>query len=245
MKDLKLFLLGVLSLVCLNGCETVDGLVDGIGDIKIPYVTSSPPPSTEDLITDNCPPVEIVEDLSSFNDFSDFNKPTEENLVSRLYMTDAQRECSFSETSMTVDLQVDFEGRLGFKAFEKDSRESFISYPFFVAVLSPKEEILAKEVFSASVNFERNQSVQQHLETMRQIIPLDDPEDGQDYKILVGFQLGRDQLAYNRFIIEQTTVAPEAAFGLPGRQIEINNNTVQMPQESQPAAGNNEQSVNP
>ena len=71
-------------------------------------------------------------------------------------------------------------------------------FAFFVALADPTERILAKEVFLSPLEFEANQQRLGVVEQIEQNFTLQSGERAAQYFILVGFQLSRDQLDYNR-----------------------------------------------
>lgn len=73
---------------------------------------------------------------------------------------------------------------------------------------------MAKEVFAASLNFGSGASSANYYESLRQIIPVKHGTNSGKYKVLVGFQLTHEQLAYNRAqaaLEEAAQVEPAAA----------------------------------
>jgi hypothetical protein len=113
-------------------------------------------------------------------------------------MSDIQSKCVYGSQSVTVDIKLSFEGTAG-----ANGPAGTASYPFFVAVTGPGGNILAKEVFAASMDYSRGPN-QTYFESMRQIIPVPSKTAGEQFKVLAGFQLSDDQLAYNRALIAAT-----------------------------------------
>jgi hypothetical protein len=145
---------------------------------------------------DYCPAVEIVDELSSLSEFLDGT--SEADLVTRANINQVESACAYRGGALVVDLRLSFTGILGAQAKKESSDKSFFAYPFFVAVLDKNGEVLAKEVFAASMTFPPAQNEHIYIETLRQLIPADSLKDGPDYKIKLGFQLTSDQLKYNR-----------------------------------------------
>lgn len=71
-------------------------------------------------------------------------------------------------------------------------------FPFFVAITDKRQNILAKEVFTSEVEFPKGRRRAGVIEEVEQIIPLKTDQTGADYEIIVGFQLTREQLEFNR-----------------------------------------------
>lgn len=71
-------------------------------------------------------------------------------------------------------------------------------FAFFVALIDPAERILAKEVFTSPFEFDRDQRRSGIVEQIQQRFTLRSGERANQYGILIGFQLSREQLEYNR-----------------------------------------------
>lgn len=199
MKQLKIFSL----LVCIAGlsaCQTLDDLQNGIEDVTAgasDLAAASTDP-TQKLLESPCPQVEIVDDLSSLSDFTTPKNTVKSNLISRVDLKSAESACKLASKSAVVDLKLIFQGTLGPKGRQRNSDKPFFSYPFFVAVTSPSGKIMAKEIFAASLTYGANEKTHTYYEELRQIIPISRKESANRYKILIGFQVTPDQLAYNR-----------------------------------------------
>ena len=154
--------------------------------------------TSEDLLKTTCPKVQIVDDLSSLSDFIDPNKPNKKNLISRIDIDSAESTCKLASKSVIVDLKLVFNGKLGPKGRSNANEKPFFSYPFFVAVTAPNGEILAKEVFAASMTYNASEDSHSYFEKMRQIIPIKSKSSANRYSVLIGFQITPDQLSYNR-----------------------------------------------
>ncbi|MDA0262468.1 MAG: hypothetical protein O3A21_09795 [Proteobacteria bacterium] len=76
--------------------------------------------------------------------------------------------------------------------------ESVGRFGFFVAVTDPADRILAKEVFDSPLEFDTNQGRSGVVEQIEQTFALKPELRAAEYTILIGFQLTRDQLEYNR-----------------------------------------------
>lgn len=147
-----------------------------------------------------CPKVIVSDELSYLSEFTDPLGPSSETLVSEVWLSKNRGSCAYNEddNSVTVQLSLLFDGRLGPRSrIYKGDKPNF-AYPYFVAVVSPAGEIVAKEIFAATISYGASQKTVQHKETLRQVIPLDTVSHGKKYKILAGFQLTEEQLLYNR-----------------------------------------------
>jgi len=190
-------LIFVLSLIVLTGCETASSFMDNIGLSDIGTSNFGDRQSEKFLLESLCPAIEIVEELAAFSAFSPPQASQEEQLQARAHISEIESACEFGDRSVTVEIELDFITALG----PQGRRLQTYSFPYFVAVTTKSGKILTKEVFQASVNYPTTTGQTTHKEGLRQIIPLDNPSEAQDLKILVGFQLKQEQLDYNRKVI--------------------------------------------
>ncbi len=212
MKYIKIlsciFLVGLLG-----GCQTTDAMHEDVsnltsGNMPLSGMTSG---TAEGLLESPCPQVEIVDDLSSISDFSDPQKQAKNQLISRVDLKSAESSCKLASKSVTVDLKLIFEGKLGPKGRQNASDKPFFSYPFFIAVTSPGGNIMAKEIFAASMTYGAKEDTHAYFEKLRQIIPIKNKDLANRYRILIGFQVTPDQLAYNREHMVPVAGATKAA----------------------------------
>lgn len=186
------------SLFALGACKTLDGLTNNLGKLQAPAFTRGDQLSEEFLLRDNCPGVSIVTELGILNDFGNTILITPDDLVTHNSMTGGKGQCAYAPKSFSIDLDLAFESALGPQGITGETYE----YPFFVAVKDERGDIVAKEVFSVPLTFKVGHNTTAHYEKIRQIIPLPSPSQGRKYKILAGFQLSKEQLAYNRAYIQ-------------------------------------------
>ena len=228
---LKILSIGV-CLLSLSACETVEGIKQDIASINFdsfePAASASSEEHAEFLVDGNCPQIQIVDDLSRLYEFNEGQSMKSANLVSSVIMEKAQSTCSHGDRSVTVDLKLSFNGKLGPKGRHSSKEKPFFSYPFFVAVTSDSGKILAKEIFAASMTYDAGQSEQLYFETLRQIIPADSQAQSSRYKVMVGFQIAEKQLAYNRKILE---AEQKAAMELEKQRIEAQKEAEKMAQQ--------------
>ena len=218
MINFKTALLLGLSTITLSACQTLEGAWQ---DINAPFQERQ---SSLDLPQNRaiapaaaaspCPEIEIVDELSSMSEFEPANKTEPENLVSRVNLKQVESTCRFSDDYVAVDLKLAFESSLGAKAKLRKNDKPFFSYPFFVAVADPDGYVLAKEIFGASMTYERNEESHTYFEKMRQLIPINRKEDARHFKVMLGFQLDESQLDYNRenMIPANLQIEPEPVY---------------------------------
>lgn len=194
----------IFSIIILSGCQTLENLSQEFpthmpAQTPIESVEQAVQQSRSDnLLASPCPQIEIVDDLSTLSDFISPRSPKISDLVSRITMINAQSSCKISSKTAVVDLQLNFEGKIGAKGRKNSGDKPFFSYPFFIVVAAPNGKIMAKEVFAASMTYGQGEETHHYFEKMRQIIPIKNKDSASRYKILIGFQITQDQLSYNR-----------------------------------------------
>lgn len=162
----------------------------------------------ETMTTDDCPEVRIVSDLNQVHQFVDAAKPSPAQAISTIRMTDVQNQCSVADNNMVLDLTLAFDGIAGPKARAKPSDKPSFAYPYFIAITNNQGSIVAKEIFAVTMAYEKGKNERTYSETIRQMIPAN--ESLKNYKVLIGFQLSEQELAYNR-TLEQSNPAIEPA----------------------------------
>tara|TARA_R110002072_G_scaffold108678_1_gene235584 strand:+ start:167 stop:811 length:645 start_codon:yes stop_codon:yes gene_type:complete len=199
MNNIKIFAM-TFAIFTLSACQTLDAMQSDFNEVshgtfETAQAVTDP---TANLLASPCPQVEIVDDLSSLSDFESPKKQNKANLISRVDLRSAESSCKLASKSAVVDLKLFFNGQLGPKGRIKPADKPFFSYPFFVAVTAPSGKIMAKEIFAASLTYAGNENTHVYNEVLRQIIPINSKSEASRYKILIGFQVTPDQLAYNR-----------------------------------------------
>lgn len=222
MTKFSAILLLSTALLTLSACKTLDGLVDDVDSLDIPSALSMHESTPDGLTYDgNCPRVEVVPELRSYSDFADDGSTRPEALVSRAMISNVQTSCSLDKNSVTVDLKTTFSGTLGPQGRGAAADKPFFSYPFFVAVAAAGGKILTKEIYAASITYPPGRNSHSYNENMRFILPMETRDQGRNQKILLGFQLSPDQLAFNRKQIKAEKEAAERQAELDKKNKEL------------------------
>ncbi|MFN3701415.1 MAG: hypothetical protein ACK4VI_07835 [Alphaproteobacteria bacterium] len=204
-------LAAILLIPALSACRTMEGLSESVNNTFSNQSDGQQPIDSADILAAHagetsasgvridspCPEVQIVDELSSISEFSPPSAAFAENLISRADLYHAESFCTFQDKLAVVDLKLVFDASLGPQG-RAGGNKNFFSYPFFIAVTDQNNVVLAKEVFSASMNFETGQATHRYHENLRQLVPIRSREQARRFKILLGFQLSPEQLAYNR-----------------------------------------------
>lgn len=101
--------------------------------------------------------------------------------------------CAFEKGAAVMEIKVTFAARKSKP--EVDINKMML--PYFIAIMSPGQEVLQRQGFSTKIGFDNNgygASEEEH--TLR--IPVPSKEAAGGYNVVVGLELSPDQLAYNR-----------------------------------------------
>ncbi|MFH1158374.1 MAG: hypothetical protein V1721_05760 [Pseudomonadota bacterium] len=102
-------------------------------------------------------------------------------------------ECRFEKNRVEISLTLPFTARKG--AADPPLKEEKLSY--FIAVLSPEEDILQRRSFSTKIEFDKDGnggSMEEHVLK----IPMANPSEAHRYKVAIGFAQTTDQLKHNK-----------------------------------------------
>ncbi|MCK6418801.1 MAG: hypothetical protein L6Q57_07685 [Alphaproteobacteria bacterium] len=230
MKNFKAIIVLCGALVLVSCADTWNELKGGLGDLSLPSLRNGTNP--EDFVAgSDCPKVEAVPELAAYNEFRPVKNPFEDSLITSVNLTLVGAACTYNPKSVTMDLKLQFDGRLG--PAQKAENKEFFSIPFFVAVKEPGGNVLAKEVFAASLNYTPGSGRATYTENLRQIIPIANTARGPRYKVVVGFQLSPEQLAYNRAAIKRQKVMQDMQRNYKKPQIQREGDAVNAPVDLQ------------
>ncbi|HEB80205.1 MAG TPA: hypothetical protein ENI79_07015 [Rhodospirillales bacterium] len=100
------------------------------------------------------------------------------------------------EGVLTVEISVDFEAHRG--TANKDRKAKF---DYFISVTDQNHNVLSKGVFDVDIEFPGNRTRAGYTDDDPPVnleIPLQKGQIGEDFNILIGFQLSNDELTFNR-----------------------------------------------
>ena len=149
---------------------------------------------------ENCPVVGITPDLGNVTQIRS------SEIVSETIISSVKPTCTLADNNVTVRLAIDFKGRLGPEGLKDAKTEANYSIPYLIAVIDPKGEIISKDIFAITMTYKQNEAEQSFSDLLEQVIPLKNGEDPENYKVMIGFQLDDQQLAYNRALASAKTV---------------------------------------
>ena len=136
-----------------------------------------------------CPKTGVIEEAANMTLLSPAG-----NEMATARLRGFEGNCSFKNNDIaTVNLQVPLFAQKGVDGGELKG----VEVPYFIALLSPDEQILQRQAFNAKIDFnntEAGQSTEEHVVK----IPVTGPGDAYKYKIVIGLALSPEQLEYNR-----------------------------------------------
>lgn len=152
----------------------------------------------EDLASYPCPAVLPVRDASYMTKFEGQSQDLSDTLFeAKIDAVLPAANCIYrndeGKRSIVYDIRVQFLAQRGPK-----EREGAAKFEYFVAVTGSGGTPLARSVFPTEIPFENNATQAIVVEEVQPTIPLKEGENGDWYRIYVGFMLTEQELAYNR-----------------------------------------------
>jgi hypothetical protein len=154
----------------------------------------APRPTQESTVTGLCPRPAVAEDAGRLTRFAgDSRDPS--NILFDAVVSDITGNCGYDKDGniVQVDMQVQFTATRG--PANKDERGPF---NYFVAIARTDGTILKRDAFDGLFEFPGNKTQVQFADELEETIPLKEGERGTNYVVLVGFEMSREELDYNR-----------------------------------------------
>ncbi|HEU0118216.1 MAG TPA: hypothetical protein VFR09_06235 [Alphaproteobacteria bacterium] len=137
-----------------------------------------------------CPQVAIIRDIDQVQDYGT-EKPDPSELVGQSKMLKVNGDCGYQDNGIDIKFDLDF---ISVKGPRLGGLRA--TFPYFVAVVDPQQNILNKERMTLQVGYSSDSKVQTQTESLHIFIPLSkaDRAAGPNYQVLMGFQLTQEQL---------------------------------------------------
>lgn len=205
-----------LMALLLTGCETMNDIGTRFADFKFPDFW--PIVEKRQTVAMGCPKAEVVQELRNLNEFAPMAPSTPENEVSAVRIANIKTVCrDMATTNVSLDLTLTLTGSLGPRARTKPSDKPSFAYPYFVALTTDSGKIIAKEIHAASLSYDKGQDRVTQEETLHHTLPIRlAGGTAGPYRLLIGFQLSDEQLAYNRLHPEPKIDVQEIAAMVAG-----------------------------
>jgi hypothetical protein len=154
--------------------------------------------STENIASYPCPFVGAVRELSYMTKFQGESQDLSDTLFEAkvdevLPAVNCIYEDDDGKRAIVYDIRVKFLAQRGPK-----ERENVAKFDYFVGIGGPGGQILKREVFDSEIAFENDATQAIIIEEIQPRIPLKKGENGDYYRIYIGFMLSERELAYNR-----------------------------------------------
>ncbi len=108
-------------------------------------------------------------------------------------LTNVKGSCDLDDDGVTIDVAVTVLAEIGPAATSRTAE-----FPYFVAIVGPNNTVITKRIFDDTLTFADGQRRAGATDHLTQRIPLRDPHNAPEVHIFMGFQLTKDELAYNR-----------------------------------------------
>ncbi|MBV6633004.1 MAG: hypothetical protein KI792_08235 [Alphaproteobacteria bacterium] len=141
-----------------------------------------------------CPRVAILQDAATVTVFDPADAVDLTDVVARGALSNIRGGCEYFDDEVEIAFEITLSAERGPALTTNQT-----SFDYFVSILEPSGQVVAKEVFRTPVTFPDGVFRAGTLESLEQAIPL--PQEGMDargYSVLLGFQLTEAQVAYNR-----------------------------------------------
>jgi hypothetical protein len=146
--------------------------------------------------TGDCPTITGITDAAIQTVFQPGTAQDPSNVLYTAEITGVTGTCDIDKKEHTADSRLDVSFRV---TRPPSGAEAHYTIPYFVAVTVGSERILARRNYSVAIVFEPGQTTataSEHVESAT--LHTDKDKQPYDYQVLVGLQLTREQLKYNR-----------------------------------------------
>jgi hypothetical protein len=140
-----------------------------------------------------CPGGFIPSDAAKVTRFRDGPGRDLTDVVNEGQIQDILVQCKYNRNVVDIDLQIAVLAARG-----PADRTRVADFQYFVAIVDPQQNILAKQPFDIRFQFADNRTQLGKVEEIEPRLPLPDPSKADQYRIVVGFQLSPEELAWNR-----------------------------------------------
>ncbi|MEZ5833215.1 MAG: hypothetical protein R3D05_18735 [Dongiaceae bacterium] len=178
-----------------TGCaRRVFGILTGALAVLVTASCSS----KENIAEYPCPAVAPVRELAYMTKFQGDGQDLSDTLFeAKIDEVLPAVNCVYQESddgkrAIVYDIRVKFLAQRGPK-----DREGVAKFDYFMAVTGPGGQPLTRQVFDTDIEF-KNATQAITVEELEPRIPLKQGENGDYYRIYVGFMLSEKELAYNR-----------------------------------------------
>lgn len=138
----------------------------------------------------SCPQATTVPDLQTIARVASSGKDEDVQTAGRI--ASVVSSCKDEDGGVVTDLSIDF------TALRTGPGVKHIDLPYFVAIADATGNILGKQIFAIGLDFPGETATMKTTEKVTAHLPLKNPQLGDVYTIIVGFQLTRSEIDFNR-----------------------------------------------
>ena len=140
-----------------------------------------------------CPRISILQDAKRLVTFAPGGGTDLSAMVNEVRLAGVSAACSYGKDEVEVHMALTIVARRG-----PADRTRKAPAKYFVAIMGPGRNIVAKRVFEVTLSFPVNVDAGGLTDNLVQKIPLGRDERGAGYRIIAGLQLTPGQLKFNR-----------------------------------------------
>lgn len=144
-----------------------------------------------------CPKVLRVQDAATLTRFQSGRGRDATDTLVQASISDITLACRTRRDSVEVDIVFEIRVAEG-PALARTTPDRKAGLEYFVAIIDPQRQVLARRAFNADFQFTGNRTKLQSKEELSQRIPLTTAGSGGAYQIAVGFVLTPDEVEFNR-----------------------------------------------
>ena len=137
-----------------------------------------------------CPAATTVPELQTIARLADTGKDEDVQMAGRI--SSVNSTCDKETAGVATFLSIDF------AALRTGPQIKHAAFPYFVAIADATGNILGKQEFSLDVDFPGEAPTLRKTEKVTAHLPLKNLQLGNVYTVIVGFQLSKNELDFNR-----------------------------------------------
>ena len=144
-----------------------------------------------------CPKVGFVNGIDRVTVFDEAKSEDNPVILFSSQMRRLETSCRFGNDGVTVSAEFGLHSSLA-----EEQGATVVEALYLVAALNPNGRILAKETFDLNITFPAGETRVRQEDEVELFIPSSRGRDFRGYRILLGFQLSKSQIDYNRRLLD-------------------------------------------
>jgi hypothetical protein len=146
--------------------------------------------------TDNCPTLAALLDASSMTVFRQGTTPDPANVLYNVRIVEVSGQCDFNKKKRSADSDV----TITFRATRAPSGDAAqYTAPYFVGITEGTDRVMARQAYSVPFEFAPGQASITFTDNVKDAyVAAKYGSLPYDYQVLVGLQITKEQLEYNR-----------------------------------------------